>query len=456
MTHIIQKQTLELRLDEGPDQKALQDDIAQRFMQEALPAINELFEDWIPAGNTFMIDRLELDLGEVKPENFSRELIRLLKEKLQLDLRPEPAVLLSKNQNLLQQFLYFLRNGHFSWTANGITLAQMERELPDVLEELKPEFKAEVLRELTGPTQLRRLSKQFSLAFQKKVALELITIQRWKEVLTFLSVILPQNTNEALPTAFLSTSARLNRAHTSTDFLHQLLWEIEFQMEFSEEDKVKFRLELLQLARKKVGAKTKLVQKALQIMKQTEPKPSEENNHRSKAEDPANTSESIYIKNAGIVLLWPFLQRFFENLDFMQNGEFNSRKEQEKAICLLQFLANPEGEISENLLPLNKLLCGLDVSVLVPTDDVEINEKTTADAREMLEAVIRNWPKLGNTSVQGFQTAFLQREGLLKKTDNGWKLKVEQRSFDILMDTLPWSITIINLPWMPKAIHVVW
>ena len=117
--------------------------------------------------------------------------------------------------------------------------------------------------------------------------------------------------------------------------------------------------------------------------------------------------------------------------------------------------------VIENLFPLNKILCGLDVNHRVPTLDdngkpFAIPHKDIEAGNELIEAVIKNWGTIGSTSVEGFQTSFLQREGKLENDEGGWKLKVEQRPFDVLMNSLPWNINLIKLPWMPKPLHVEW
>jgi len=33
---------------------------------------------------------------------------------------------------------------------------------------------------------------------------------------------------------------------------------------------------------------------------------------------------------------------------------------------------------------------------------------------------------------------------------------VEPRSFDMLLDRLPWSIATLRLPWMDRVLHVDW
>jgi hypothetical protein len=70
--------------------------------------------------------------------------------------------------------------------------------------------------------------------------------------------------------------------------------------------------------------------------------------------------------------------------------------------------------------------------------------------------VIAHWRALGSTSVAGLRESFLQREGCLSRKDDDWRLLVETRSYDMLLDRLPWGFATIKYSWMPGAIRVDW
>ncbi len=55
-----------------------------------------------------------------------------------------------------------------------------------------------------------------------------------------------------------------------------------------------------------------------------------------------------------------------------------------------------------------------------------------------------------------FQTSFLKRPGVLGSIDGFWQLRVEGKPYDMLLDKLPWAISIINQPWLAKPVHVEW
>jgi hypothetical protein len=165
--------------------------------------------------------------------------------------------------------------------------------------------------------------------------------------------------------------------------------------------------------------------------------------------------EESYIENAGMVLLWPYLGRFFENINYTENGQFKNIEFQKRAIHMLHYLVWDEEQCPEYSLLLNKILCGYNISK--PIELIANFKKDEKDsAQELLDAVIKNWPILKNTSANGLRQTFLQRQGVLRLQDNNWTLTVEQKAFDILIEQLPWPIGIIKLPWMNQILYVEW
>lgn len=165
--------------------------------------------------------------------------------------------------------------------------------------------------------------------------------------------------------------------------------------------------------------------------------------------------EDIYIQNAGVILLWPFLNRFLESLNLVKSGQFLSLQATHRATLFLQYLVEASLESLEATLPLNKLLCGLDISEPIPTNLV-MTEDEQSECEVVLSAVIENWSALGNTSTAGLRQAFLQRTGVLRSHREGWLLQVEHQTHDILLNYLPWSIRVIKLPWMAQVLHTEW
>lgn len=168
-----------------------------------------------------------------------------------------------------------------------------------------------------------------------------------------------------------------------------------------------------------------------------------------------HNNESIEIANAGLVITTPFLPLFFDALGLLSDKVFTSNESSEHAALILQYIATGETEMPEYELPLNKILCGLSIDTPLP-HSLQISDHEEEEVQNLLSSVIEHWKALKGTSANGLRQAFLNRPGLLTEETNGWNLYVERITADVLLDHLPWSISIIKLPWNDKLIHVEW
>lgn len=178
--------------------------------------------------------------------------------------------------------------------------------------------------------------------------------------------------------------------------------------------------------------------------------------------DPADNSkgEPIYIGNAGLVLANPFLPHLFRSLDLIEQEEsgrtrLRDRQAISRASHLLQYLVDGRASTPEPLLVLNKILCGAPVAAPIegkidPSgEEIELCER-------LLKSMISNWKIIENTSIAGLRETFLQREGRLERFDDGWKLRVQRKTVDVLVDQVPWNVSVVYHHWMSQPIHVTW
>ncbi len=170
---------------------------------------------------------------------------------------------------------------------------------------------------------------------------------------------------------------------------------------------------------------------------------------------PDLTIEPVYIANAGLVLIHPFLQRFFSLCKLLEKRKFKDEASAHKAVHLLQYIVAKDDKREEHQLVLNKILCGIPLSE--PVDQtIVLTEEEKEICESLISGVVENWPILKKTSNDNFRVSFLRREGRLLEDEKGWLLKVEERSFDMLLEKLPWSVSMFRLPWMEKMIQVEW
>jgi hypothetical protein len=166
-------------------------------------------------------------------------------------------------------------------------------------------------------------------------------------------------------------------------------------------------------------------------------------------------ADFILIPGAGLVLLHPFLPRLFEHCNWLNENEFVNDEVRNRAVYILHYLATGDEEAPEYVLMLPKLLCGIPLeSPLEPAAPLTDQEKAACD--DMLRQVITHWKALGNTSPAGLREAFLQRQGKLFSTDDGWRLEVQRKTEDILLNRLPWGFSVIKFSWTPRLLFVSW
>ncbi len=173
--------------------------------------------------------------------------------------------------------------------------------------------------------------------------------------------------------------------------------------------------------------------------------------------------DDVYIENAGLVMVWPFLPHIFARLELSDERNFSDRQAQCRAVALLHALVYDGNGLADELvrqpleymLALNKLLCGMgltaDLHLLQPLSARELHECTA-----LIEAAIAHAPILRNTSPAGFRASFLLRPGIVRIRDGAWLLQVEGRSYDLVLAHVPWTWTWVKLPWMETPLRVEW
>ena len=180
-----------------------------------------------------------------------------------------------------------------------------------------------------------------------------------------------------------------------------------------------------------------------------------------KALKEAAQPEYIEVPNAGLCLLALWLPRLFDMLGLLETGadgkkDFRDTDARIRAIFVLQRLVTDEKrEYKEQELAFNRILAACPFSVPLPKT-LELTDTELQTVESMLAGVKSNWNKLKGTSVKGFQRSFIERPGKLEQREDKWVLYVEERSYDILLDSLPWSYRRIRLPWLKKRMDVVW
>jgi hypothetical protein len=471
MMHIIRRQYLHVELN-GTESAglALQRSLPGLCLHGLLPAIERALEQCTPPdGRHLYVKRLEIDAGTLALDRLEHDLSESVAHAVEKSLREQieqipphrsSLTTVSSNvqhktaqQSINEVFVHFLKTGSLPWwfrLSAGISLEQA------VLDSWRKPKKSgiraineTILRTLASPIAAKRLVHQFSSLF-----LETLLCLLSPESKKVLDGVLKALRNPDTP---LGDVAHFERQLWGTAFSRlaggggmtatYLAGEAWKTLPPAARDAELARL----LERQwpgitdkpsKIRSETRLMQRAHPV---SEALP-------GSSEHP-EAAEGIYIGNAGIVLLHPFLLQLFGALGIAAGDKL---LQPERALCLLYFLATGKSVAPEYELLLPKILCNVPLDTPVESG-VELTDAEKEEGMALLDAVIRHWGALRNTSPDGLRGTFFIRPGKISlRYDGDWLLQVETNSYDILMDSLPWSISMIKLPWMQRMLWVEW
>ncbi|GFO54785.1 hypothetical protein GMSM_17920 [Geomonas sp. Red276] len=477
-SHLIRHQRLEVEFD-GTEEEGL---VLQRTLQDLCwdslnPAIERLLDRLVPPHLDVTVDRLEISTPPLSLAVLEHELIRSVTEALEKFLihqsrMAEDEIYLettrqrSRHEALVEAFLYFLVNGTLPWwfqLPEGKTLEQAVLDLwhQPGDEDLPHPAPAMVLNALYSSNARGRLVRQFSPCFLD----------------TLLSLVSPQtqrNLWEVMETVEKAGGA------AEAAMVRRRLWIVGFAAASAG-----LQLTVEELAREALTAhpprrggyamaralnKRWPEAKAPSRTRRREVREEDVELATSRAPDDWRRSqrylesrddeqfdvelrEGIYVENAGIVLLHPFLPSLFRALDVATDGTL---LHPERALSLMHFLVTGEASAFEYELFLFKLLCGLD-DLSEPVEAYELSEKEREEGEKVLQAAIGHWAALRNTSPDALRGAFLLRPGKVTQLPDGdWLLRVQSEACDVMLDELPWTISAVRLPWMERMLWVEW
>lgn len=478
MLHKIRKQTLLLTVHNKDTVFTWQHQVTALYWKKIIPALEKLFDSYSSEDMVMYIDRLEIDLGKIKAADLDNDhYITLLLEKLTtalaaLQVKETPRKTLPEHS--FDQWCYYMEHGALPWNA------------------ARPggQWYQQVLQTLaTSHTAITQLRRQ---AMNNRDYLLRILLQHTPEFITrLLAVITARKQNNWAPLIQqlydacrllqLTGNAPLNRRVFEQSCWYTLLREVIKDPAVSEQVLTGSLLvqqpvfitqiqQLLKICRNNnwnelLSAAVSFNAQQLTLLQKEKPAapfdddalPAQETDTpEEEAPDAPAGAHTFYVVNAGIILLHHWLPPLFTQLEWTTDGKkFVNAACRKKAIMLLHYIATGETEAEEFELMLPKLLCGwplkkpLDTK-LAPTD-VAIEE-----AEGLIENAISYWKALKNISADGLREGFLQRPGRLITGTDKHQLQMEADTIDILLDRLPWNISIIKLKWMKIPLHVQW
>ncbi|OHT43391.1 contractile injection system tape measure protein [Flavobacterium tructae] len=167
----------------------------------------------------------------------------------------------------------------------------------------------------------------------------------------------------------------------------------------------------------------------------------------------SDVPSSHYVNNAGLILVHPFLKHLFGNCGLLRKD--NTISDPETAAHLLHYIATDREQDYESQMLFEKVLCNIPINRPI-NRNIILSEELKDQGKEMLQAVLDNWPIMKNSSIALLQNEYLQRPGKIILSEDNPKVIVERKTQDILLDKINWNLGIVKLAWKDKIIFVDW
>ncbi|MDB5908855.1 MAG: hypothetical protein JWP34_2969 [Massilia sp.] len=468
--HSIRRQYLEVELaGSEADALALQRALPALSARALAPAIALALDRCAPAAGWLHIERLDIDAGSIAWSRLEQDLPAALQRALEDALTaqmPSGAAAApvaepgwrrsSAGQSLGEALAYFLVNGSLpssSHLAPGMSFAQTllagwEEAAPDDARSAAAGA-ATLIRALAGATARTRLTAQFPPQL-----LQVLLARLTGHSVAAIAAIVPAFGADP---AVAAAAARRR----------ELLW---WQALFARVAEGGAALvpqalahaaseQLVRLGMAAAPAGYQRNGRAGRAPAESPPRPAGANSADidavpdSAASAPhPDADQGIFINNAGLVLLHPFLTRLFDVLALSEGGRLLLP---DRALHLLHYLGTGRTGAPEYELVLPKVLSNVPLTQAV-APDIVLDDAECAEAQALLEAVIGHWSVLRNTGADGLRAAFLLRPGKLSRRNGDWLLQVEPDTADILLGQLPWGFSPVKLAWMDQLMWVEW
>ncbi len=507
-SHIIHRIRFELSSSDAELAKQASDALGGVAITRVMDQVLKEFEN---QPQRVRIDLIELDAGHLLPEDL-QDLENILLERLAGPLRKEvlsqrksgtvtkgagrkdPAEMDADESQWTALFHYF-QTGQKAWfLAEEVDvrlvwnqwITSFGKELPNKIKEAAS----------LNPAALYRMAQLFSESQFQTVLLpalpqalkkNLLVLQAWfpKEH-PFVPEIFSSETMLGFLTILLES---LERESTQSYIMMALLQN--WNSRIKKEDRGEWILELQQKMQKNKEESSGMSPEARRILKQFvmevlpqtdfQTKAGEARNQKKGNTSPDNVEKEAVAKNnvfsdsekkvgemdpairkdllithAGLVLVNAgLMMSYFKRIGWVQENKIADTDAGVSIRLWMHYLVWGDQPALDYDLILPKIMTGFPVQQpgsFFP--ELSKNHRKAGD--DFLKEEIGYWKQLKNTSPDGLRTAFLQRNGILTMEPVGWQLQVEGKTPDILIDRLPWSYSIIKLPWMEKPLFTQW
>lgn len=514
--HLIHRQILDLNYSDAIQARTDLAHWGEKFQTQLQPIIEEVLEEVDIPDQTIRIDKLEINLGRINSKLDPDLLRNRLREELKtLILRRHPELSNPKikkegpqyipkdsfDQNKeVELLIYLLEFGRKPWWSDQSSQSTIKSLFRKLIQEKNQAFKSWIEKEKLNRNAVSRLSKHISTQdliyflswyIPQKVELIESLFQSFKTTLVpsfssskeldsifikaVIEAIILEKSHLNSFSKKLDSLILLNPRKPNSSELNDLILTFLAEVKSTKIDQKAIEKVWLEWSQTPIYKNSKVSQKqkskfseksesdlffeqAKRLLKKTssieEPMKSRKKDlFRSK--DQLDEDVTFPISNAGLVLTAPFLPYFFEGLNLTKEKEFVSDKAQNRAALLLQSLLDESNQFEESDLLLNKILCGIPCSKVIEVE-FEPTDLEKEEMKNLLDTLAQRWKALKTSSGKSISKGFFPRQGSLRKVDNGFQLIIPRTSIDILLNQLPWGISIIKHPWMEETLFTEW
>ncbi|MFN8356916.1 MAG: contractile injection system tape measure protein [Spirosomataceae bacterium] len=456
--HLITSQVLDIKFLSATQDVAVLAWLQNWVEAELLPALNKTF-DQQDNQHLLHLDRVEIDIGSVPFHNWQQlltdRIVAQLESQLMAVSLPHLANKAQPTDNEpdeINAFVFFLQTGTLPWYLNSTTLGSLNQWVAKLYQQHPEALKNRLTQQFAIPTTIRRFVYQFSPQQRQQVG-QLFEAQDpafypfWQQLFTWqrqLSVTLQETvevllwqalTQPVTPTksillqqlvALLRQETPSKQQKTSIHSLRQLVIEASW-----------VSLAEWQGIEKTYSQNTKNQKDTPTIITKLE-----------------KTIEQIFVTQAGLCLLRPFLKQYLESL-MGADTDWSALPQRARAVQLLHYVSTGKTKCPEYDLTFCKVLCDLPLEYPV-SSRLNVTPMIRAETEGLLQTVIHYWGALKGTSIANLRSSFLQREGSLHLQGNPITLYVEYKTYDILLEQLPWGFHTSSTLFENRFLEITW
>jgi hypothetical protein len=425
-THRVNKVIFNLNIQETADAFSIQNKLENRFQTYGIPALEKALDSRFANNRVYRIEQVEVDLGYINPDDldklyFQRSIIERFSQRID-SLSTDAIAKESFHASLETVLCQFLDSGTLPWQSmydcpeeiEAAVLSLDSAGFHRLISRIKPLLRRRYVR--------LRLSHQFSLAFLESI----------------INVILPLTAQK------LIQIGRRSLKNFSPPAFKEILLNAAVD---ASENHYRTNQDLSQCLLKKQQS---------QIQRENKSETEFDGTDATYNPEGFEEKDPLYVSFAGVVLIHPFLQRFFLRLGLINKTyHFKSISFNSRAVHLLHYLVTGRENPPEHETILFKIMCGYPIRMPLEKE-LRLSKMEKDECRDLLKSVLKHWAKLKYTSIEGLRETFLQREGKLITSSSGSHLVVERRSVDVLLDHLPWTLSVLKFPWLAAPLHVDW